>query len=234
MLHFLNNCIENVLNFCFPTLCSGCQTILLRQEEHICLKCLLSLPKTNFVNNQNNQTENLFKGRINIEFANSYLFFRKKGIAQNLVHQLKYKKNIELGKFLGYQFGIELIEQVKKNPPDIITCVPLHQLKLKKRGYNQSESIAIGLSESLNIPFKSDLLLKHTHSESQTKKNRMNRWDNVESKYVLNPIYDISNLHVLIVDDVITTGATIETCGQLVLTQKGTKTSFLSLCISAH
>jgi ComF family protein len=125
-------------------------------------------------------------------------------------------------------------EQIKNNPPDIITCVPLHKKKLKLRGYNQSESIATGISESLNIPFNPNIILKLTHSDSQTKKSRFNRWLNVDTKFILNPAFDIKNKHVLIVDDVITTGATIETCGQLVLSQENTKTSFLSLCLSTN
>ncbi len=233
MLLYFKKLYNSILNFCFPNLCSGCGTILLGQELHICLKCQLLLPKTNF-NIENNHTFNIFKGRIPLEFANSYLYFRKKGIAQNLIHQIKYKKNNELGEYLGKEFGSNIFEQIKNNRPDIITCVPLHKKKLKLRGYNQSESIAIGISESLNIPFNGSLIFKQTNSESQTKKSRFNRWLNVETKFILNPNLDIKNLHVLIVDDVITTGATIETCGNLVLSQDGTKISFLSLCLSTH
>jgi ComF family protein len=234
MFLFFKNAVNNVLNFCFPSLCSGCSTILFNQELHICLKCQLNLPKTNFKNQDNNYAANIFKGRIPIVYATSYLYFRKKGIAQNLVHQIKYKKNLELGKYLGQQFGMDILEQIKNNPPDIITCVPLHKKKLKLRGYNQSESIATGISESLNIPFNPNIILKLTHSDSQTKKSRFNRWLNVDTKFILNPAFDIKNKHVLIVDDVITTGATIETCGQLVLSQENTKTSFLSLCLSTN
>jgi len=223
---------DDLLSVFYPDLCLGCGVVLFKQEKHICLVCKINLPKTNFDFNDNNYLEKIFWGRISIEFASAFLYFSKHGLTQKLIHSLKYKNEPELGFYLGELFAHNILEKIKENPPDILTTVPLHPLKLKKRGYNQSDEIAKGLSKILNIEFNPNIIIRNKHTDTQTLKKRYNRWENTEFAFDLNPEFSIENKHVCIIDDVITTGATIEACGQEILKSKNSKVSFLSICVA--
>lgn len=194
----------------FPDLCVGCNGVLLREEKHLCTFCLGNLPETNFHTQPENELEKIFWGRVRLERAFSFLIFRKKGIVQNMLHELKYGNNPELGRLLGCLYGSKLHACGLKF--DGVLAVPLHPSKQRIRGYNQSDCFAEGLSSTLNCAHIKDAVVRNRATETQTRKNRLQRWDNVDTVFgVVNPEV-LHGKHILLVDDVITTGATIEAC----------------------
>ncbi|MFN4233343.1 MAG: ComF family protein [Bacteroidia bacterium] len=212
----------------YPENCAACGQTLLKNEETICTECILMLPKTYYWKNQENPVSKLFWGRIPVENACSFLYFTKGGKVQHLLHQLKYKGNKNAGYFAAKLLGLEL-KDTHFNAIDAIIPVPLHMSKLKKRGYNQSEIIANGLSEILNKPVKTNWLVRKYASETQTKKSRFKRWENVKEIFATENETEFEGKHLLIVDDVITTGSTIEACAQLLLKVKDVKISIVAL-----
>ena len=210
--------INDFFNLIFPKLCNACNGVLLKSEHIICLNCLVSLPKTDFHKDKENPLNKIFWGRVDIEMTTSFYLFSKKGKVQNLLQNLKYKGVKEVGSAVGELFGFDLKESEFYKDIDFIIPVPLHQNKLKKRGYNQSEWIAIGLSKSMNVPVNLCSLYRKSNSQTQTKKSRYKRWENVEDIFAL-ANKDVAGKRVLLVDDVLTTGATIEACAQVLIQQ---------------
>lgn len=195
----------------------------------MCLLCESKLPFTGFHLQRNNPLEKTFWGRLPFEAAFSMLYFNNKGLAQKLLHQLKYDGNKELGAHLGLMYALQL-----KNSDTIknlagVVAVPLHISKFRQRGYNQSEWFANGLSEGLNIPNLSYAIKRSIATETQTKKTRLERWQNVSSIFTIADADAISNKHILLVDDVITTGATLEACAFSLLQVSGVKISLASV-----
>ncbi|PJA10039.1 MAG: hypothetical protein COX70_00045 [Flavobacteriales bacterium CG_4_10_14_0_2_um_filter_32_8] len=213
--------LNDFFNLIFPKLCCACNQALLKNEKIICTTCIVNLPKTNFHLDVENPVNKIFWGRVPIEMATSFYLFSKKGKVQHLLHQLKYKGVKEVGSVIGNLFGQELKQSTSFNGIDYIIPVPLHKKKLKKRGYNQSEWIAKGLSEAMDIPINLNTLHRKVDSTTQTKKSRYNRWENVGEIFDITG-NELDNKSVLLVDDVLTTGATIEACAQ-VLIQHGCK-----------
>lgn len=189
---------------------------------------MINLPRTGFHEEPDNPTAQTFWGRVNIHNATSFLHFNKKGVVQHIMHQIKYKDNLELAIFMGTHAGHEL-----KSTPfaevDVIIPVPLHKSRLSKRGYNQSERIARGISEILNIPLDTKSIIRAKSSESQVTKKRYQRWENVEGIFEVVAPQQIANKHILLVDDILTTGATIEACAREILKAEGTKVSIFTL-----
>lgn len=202
--------INDFFNLIFPKICFSCNDVLLKHEEVICTSCQFSLPKTNYHLDKENPLNKIFWGRVDVKNVSSFYLFKKKGKIQNLLHHLKYKGAKEVGEKIGELYGFELLNSNWIKDVDIIIPVPLHEKKLKKRGYNQSEYFAKGLSKSTNLPCIVNVLFRKTHSETQTKKSRFNRWENVSEIFDLRDGERIKNKHILLVDDVITTGATLE------------------------
>lgn len=221
--------VSDLLNLFFPNYCQSCGNALVAQEEVICYHCLFSLPKTGFHFHVENPISRLFWGRVNFQSASSYLFFSKGGNVQQLLHSLKYKGHQETGIYLGELYGKELAKSDLFNSAEIIMPVPLHPTKKRIRGYNQSEKIANGLSNSMNIPSFSDNLAKVVHTESQTTKTRYERWQNVKDTFHVNEPKEIEGKHILLVDDVLTTGATIEACATKLLEVPDTRVSVVTL-----
>jgi|TARA_B110000459_G_scaffold203905_1_gene262578 ComF family protein len=210
--------INDFFNLIFPKLCSACNGALLKNEKIICISCVVNLPKTNFHKDKDNPVNKVFWGRVDVEMASSFYLFSKKSKVQNLLHNLKYRWVKEVGSVLGELFGFELNNSKFYKDIDFIVPVPLHQNKLKKRGYNQSEWIAIGLSKSMKVPVNIDSLYRRSDSETQTKKSRYKRWENVGEIFGL-ANNNLEGKRILLVDDVVTTGATIEACAQLLIQQ---------------
>ncbi len=219
---------KDFINLIYPQPCLACGEILGKNEDSICTSCIVNLPKTNYHLHNENPLNKIFWGRVSIEMVAAYYYFNKGNKVQNLLHQLKYKGANNVGEKIGLLYGYELLESTNFKDVDFIVPVPLHPKKLKKRGYNQSESFAIGLAQSLKKEVLTNLLLRTVNSETQTKKSRFNRWENVSTIFTISNSTNIKGKHILLVDDVITTGATIEGCAQL-LVQRNAKVSVVTI-----
>lgn len=203
--------LDDFVSLIFPETCVSCGFALYRGEEGICVKCKLKIPFTNFHKEEDNLVIRKFKGKVNVAKAFSFLHFVKSGKVQKLMHELKYNKREDVGLLLGKWYGRILLED-GMGDYDLIVTVPMHKKKKRKRGYNQVDSFAQGLSESMSVEWQPDILQKVNHTESQTKKGRFERWKNVNEVFIFNPNYNILNQKIMLVDDVITTGATLESC----------------------
>ena len=213
MKKFLNN----LLSFFYPRLCIGCGDALQQNEQMLCLKCLTHLPETNYHQEHDNPLRWIFAGRVPVREVAALLFFKKGNIVQNILHHLKYKGTKEVGKLLGNYYGEKLIQEPRFQDIDYIIPIPLHPKKLKKRGYNQSEWIAMGLSQGMQKPYLNDILTRTQFTETQTKKSRFNRWENVKEVFAIQNEEQIQGKHLLLCDDVLTTGATMEAAIQEIL-----------------
>lgn len=213
----------------FPELCITCGDKLLNQEKFICLRCLHDIPRTRFYDQPENKVIQLFWGRVKTEYASSFFFYRKGSRYQKLIHHLKYKGLKELGYETGRLFGSELAESSTFPAVDLIVPVPLHPKKFKKRGYNQSEWIAMGIGNVLNIPVCGDNLRRLVFTSTQTRKTRFERWENVEGIFELFHPQLLANKHILLVDDVVTTGSTLEACAAAIQKAPDVKVSIVTL-----
>jgi ComF family protein len=207
--------LKDLISVFYPELCYVCESPLLRLEEGICIKCKFSLPKTDHLQVINNQLYERLQGKFLFDFAFAYYNFRKEGKVERLIHQLKYNNCPEIGEMVGKWFGKEILDCEHNYNFDLIIPVPLHFSKTRKRGYNQSFYFAKGLSEILGVPVKDNILIRHIKNETQTKKSRIERWTNVENIFKLKIEDEIINKNILLVDDVITTGSTIESCADI-------------------
>ncbi|WP_297903167.1 ComF family protein [uncultured Parabacteroides sp.] len=224
---------SNLLNLFFPNACKICGRPLIEGEEQICLECLCDLPHTGYHKQAGNPVEQLFTGKNKIEYATAYLRYEKGGKVQSLVHSLKYHENKELGYLLGRQIAREL--NADHSPictADLIIPVPLHPRKKRKRGYNQSEWIASGIRSILEIPIDTQSLARVTPTSSQTHKTIYERWLNVYSIFNVVSSENLKNKHILLIDDVITTGATISACAQALSEIPGIRISVLALSVA--
>jgi len=220
---------EDFISLFYPRLCAGCQTALVHGEEVICLGCLADLPKTGFEKITDNPVAQLFWGRANIRLATSFCSFDKGGIMQHLMHQLKYKGSREVGEKLGMLFGTDLFKCSPYQDIELLIPVPLHPKREFKRGYNQSAEIGKGMSEAMGKPLISGNLIRNHYSASQTSKGRFERWENVKELFsVKNPVM-LEGKHLLLIDDVVTTGSTLEACAQVLLKITGTTVSIATL-----
>lgn len=225
----ISKLLTNLLSLFYPKICIGCKKILQENEDNLCLNCLLHLPETNYHLLRENPLEKIFWGRVPVEKVFCFLFYRKGNYVQSLLHELKYKGNKELGSYLSSIYGNKLKESHSLDGIDLILPIPLHPKKLKLRGYNQSEWIAKGLSEVTGIPYSTQYLIRKVFTETQTRKSRFNRWENVKEVFEIQNADDLVGKHILICDDVLTTGATMEAAIQKLLAIGNTKVSVLTL-----
>lgn len=196
----------------FPDVCKCCDAALLESEDQICIKCRFDLPVAEMTNISNNDVEKAFYGRVDIAFATTLLIYKRKGVVQKLIHQLKYKGQEDLGIFFGKWLGEELAASERLPKIDYVVPVPIHKRKLRKRGYNQVAKFAQEIAKAINAVFNDDQLLSVARKETQTLKQRIDRWKNVKEKFYLKDAAFFENKNILLVDDVITTGATLESC----------------------
>lgn len=204
--------LDSIINLFYPRVCSACGEPLLKDEETVCLKCRFTLPKTGYELNPDNPLAQTFHGRVKFHAVTACFFFAKSGKVQHLIHELKYKGNKEAGLFLGQQLG----ESIKKAPLfqgiDYLIPVPLHPKREKQRGYNQSLMIAKGIHEVTGIPIGDKYLVRAVHTATQTKKSAEERFKNVKDIFEVHCANELENKHILFIDDVLTTGATLEAC----------------------
>jgi ComF family protein len=224
---------SNFIGLIYPELCCACQTNLYHQERVLCTKCLYDLPRTNFHKLEGNPVEQTFWGRVPIERAAAYYFFQKESKYQKLLHQLKYHNRTDIGIELGRQYSADLATDEAFKQIDFIIPVPLHTKKQHKRGYNQSEMICKGLSFYLPAILRTDILYRKTFTETQTRKSRYERWENVEDVFGVHQAHELNGKHVLLVDDVVTTGATLEGCAQVMKKAADVKISIVTLAYAA-
>ncbi len=226
--------IKDFFNLLYPRQCLSCGCNLNANEHSICIHCFAHLPYTNYHLDKENAVCTLFWGRVDIEFASAFVFFTKKGKVQQLMHKLKYENKPEIGVLLGRIYGSILKENDIYSKVDMIIPVPLHPQKLKKRGYNQSCKIAEGLSEGLGIKLNTESVVREIFTETQTRKDRFSRWKNVKDVFKIVSPEALKNKHILLVDDVITTGATIAGLATVLQEVENIKISIVSLAIPVN
>jgi ComF family protein len=213
----------------FPHQCSGCGVDFISQTAFICARCNSALPSTNFLNIPHNPIENIFSGRITTQACGAMFYFTKNSLLQHLLIQLKYKNNREAGYFLGRQLGYLLKECSRFSSVDCIVPLPLHPKKEYQRGYNQANLIGDGICSVWQKPHYKSALTRLIYTKTQTHENRISRWENMDGVFHVLENQQLMNKHVLLIDDVITTGASLEACGAAILAVPGTRLSIATV-----
>jgi ComF family protein len=225
--------LDAVAHLFYPQLCAGCSNDLSRRTQVLCLRCLDEIPLTNFHLHAGNPVEKIFWGRVPIIAATSYTYFTKDSMMQKLLHGLKYEGKKETGIFFGRKIGSALTQSNRFGDLDAIIPVPLHPKKEYKRGYNQAEKIAEGISETTHLPVLASALQRIGLSETQTHKSRSERWNNIAGVFAVPNEVAVRGKHLLLVDDVITTGATLEACAGELLKVKDISVSIVALAYAS-
>ena len=228
----MSNILNNLVNLFYPFHCMLCEQPLIESEQHICINCLCDLPKTSYHISKGNSVRDLFAGYSQINEVTAFLFFEKDGTTQRLIHSLKYYGNKTLAEHLGRMAGLELQNHGFYASIESIIPIPLHPKKEKQRGYNQSELIAKGISSVYKCQIDSKVLKRTTYTKSQTRKSVYDRNVNVEKIFEVTDIEHLHGKHVLLVDDVVTTGATVSSCIDALLYVPEIKISIFSLSIA--
>jgi ComF family protein len=232
-MNLLNDIKESVLHLLFPHICTGCGSDLPGDATTLCMRCMDAMPETNFEKHPGNPVEKIFWGRLPLAAASAQYYFTKESLMQHLMHRFKYKGDRDLGLQLGMLMG----EQLKRSgrfEADALVPLPLFPVKEKRRGYNQSTVLCQGIAATMDIPVWDDVITRPEHTETQTRKGRVERWKNIEGKFFLSKPDKIRDSKILLVDDVITTGATIEACGSELTRAGNVRLAVASLCIAAR
>lgn len=224
---------KNITALLFPPLCLACQYPLVANEVLLCTQCRHQLPLTDIHIDDADTASKIFYGRAKIEKATAMFWFEKQGIVQQLIHQLKYKGHQELGTLLGQWLGSQLCKIAHYKTVDMVIPVPLHPKKQKQRGYNQVETFGLALAAHLDACYSDDILIKKKHTKTQTYKTRLSRWNTIKEVFAMQHHDTVANKHILLVDDVITTGATLEACANTFLKAKNVKISIAAMAIVA-
>lgn len=220
---------KHFLDIIYPRTCEACGEALLGGENLICTNCMIDLPRTNSHIQRLDKVSNRFWGKIPVTDTITFMKFSKKGKVQKLLHELKYRNKPEVGRYLGKIYGVDLKAVGFDEKIDLIIGVPLHPTKLIQRGYNQADCIAEGLSEALNVPYDTIAVIRLTHTATQTKKSRIERFQNVENIFEVIDREKIKNKRIAIVDDVLTTGSTIESLGITLLNAEAKAISVITI-----
>ena len=231
-MNYLYDLWDDFISLLFPRLCYACGNHLMRNENLICTECFVLIPRTNYHIAEDNPVAQLFWGRCLIEKAAAFSYYNKGSRIRNLIHNMKYKGIREIGIELGRIYALSLKSSGFTKDIDLIIPVPLHLVKKRTRGFNQSEIISMGIADVTGLPVDTKSLVRTTVSETQTKRSRYERWTNVEGIFHVIDPQTIMNKHVLLVDDVITTGSTIESCSYELLKIEGVKVSVVALAFA--
>lgn len=233
MIAQLKNIVSSALHLFYPHVCTGCGSDLLEKDNLLCLECIHNLPHTNFADLPNNPVEKYFWGRIPITAAYTQFYFSKEFLIQHLIHQLKYRGDTNIGFYLGEIMGKTLLESNRFKSIDTLIPLPLYADKEHKRGYNQAAVICNGMSAIMNVPVLNEAVIRQHATETQTRKHRTERWENVKESFKVIKQHELTGKHLLLVDDVVTTGATLEACGNIILQQPNVKLSIATLAYAA-
>jgi len=206
------NFIDSIIGLFYPSVCAACGNSLFRWEKLVCTRCRNMLPKTGYELNEDNPLARLFYGKVRLKAVMACFFFSKEGKVQHLIHELKYKGNKEAGVFLGQEIGKAIKDAPLYQGIDYLIPVPLHPKREKERGYNQSLMVAQGISEVTGIPIGDDFLSRSVNTSTQTHKTKDERWQNVRDIFELRHLERLEGKYVLLIDDVLTTGSTLEAC----------------------
>jgi len=232
----MTNILNHFFELFFPKVCICCDNRLVAGEKHLCFDCLYRLPKTDHLSkihrNIDNKLEEFFAGRFPFVHIAAFGYFVKGGYIQKIIHEIKYRNNPEFGLFMGQLCGKEMCRYSGFADVDLIVPIPLHRNRLRKRGYNQSLLIAQGISTRIAKPVNSENLVRKIDNPTQTKNLRFERWKNTEGIFGIMDLSVFENKHILLIDDVITTGSTIETCAKLLLQCKNTRISIYAVGFS--
>jgi ComF family protein len=221
--------LTDLVGLIYPNNCVACNRLLNAGETCICTWCRLHLPKTEFHSEKGNTIEKLFWGKVSVEAASSAYHFGKGEKVQNLIHTLKYKGRKDIGIFIGDLYGHTLKHAEPFSSAEIIVPVPLHKRKLKRRGYNQSDYFAEGLSKAMKVPLETKIMKRVMDTDSQTRKHRYQRFENVNRVFEVVQPKAIEGKHILLVDDVITTGSTLTACAESILQIPETRVSVATI-----
>lgn len=233
MIAQLKNIFTSTVHLFYPHICTGCGSDLLEDNNLLCLRCIHNLPHTNFAAFVNNPVEKYFWGRLPLTSAYSQFYFSKEFLIQHLIHQLKYRGDIKIGFYLGEIMGRTLLQSNRFNSVDALIPLPLFSDKEYKRGYNQAAVICNGISSVMNIPVLNGDVIRQHATETQTRKHRTERWENVKGSFKVVNELSLKNKHLLLVDDVVTTGATVEACGNVIMQVENVKLSIATLAYAA-
>lgn len=228
-MNLRNTYLADFISLLFPQLCAACRANLVGNEYLLCTDCLYNLPFTNFHLLPDNIVAQQFWGKMPVEAAYALYYFTKGGKIQELMHQFKYNGMQEIGILLGNIAGGQLSSNHIFNSVDVIIPVPLHKKRMRIRGYNQSACFAAGLAQKLNAMVELDNLIRVVATETQTRKSRFARFENMREVFVVKDPERLKNKHILLVDDTVTTGATLEACGTQLLKVEGVKLSIATI-----
>lgn len=224
--------VKNLLNLFFPEVCNACSNILTDNELQICTSCRHNLPITDYHFTNPEFIKKLFYGRLELENATALFRFQKKGITQQLMHNLKYRGHENIGAFLGRWLGNEINTIESYKDIDVIIPVPLHKSKFRKRGYNQVTKFGEEIALALGVDFNESILVKNRAVKTQVFKKRLARWSAIEEVFNVSEIDTLQNKHILLVDDIITTGATMEACANQLNKIPNMKLSIAAMAIA--
>jgi ComF family protein len=224
---------NSLLHLFFPNVCTGCGSDLVSDTTVLCLKCTDAMPETNFELYADNPVEKKFWGRLPLGGASAQYYFTRESLMQRLMHQFKYRGNKELGLQLGRMMG-DSLKRSGRFAIDALIPLPLFASKEKRRGFNQATILCEGIVENMSVPVFKNIVARTQYTDTQTKKGRIERWQNMEGKFILEKPEAIIGKHILLVDDVVTTGATLEACGAELVKAGNVKLSIATLCYAAR
>ena len=229
MIKTLNIYSKDLLHLFFPHHCTGCGSDVVEDSQLLCLQCLAKLPETKFFEAEGNPVEKTFYGRLALQSAGAAYYFTKDSFVQHLITELKYHGNTDIGIYLGKLTALQMQKSDRFESVDCIVPLPLNDKKFQKRGYNQAALIAEGMLSILNIPVITNAVVRRLFTETQTKKDRVTRWQSMQNVFEIKNISSLENKHVLLVDDIVTTGATLEACGSVMLQVPNLKLSIATV-----
>lgn len=230
----MKTALHSLLHLFFPHTCAGCGSDVIGHDQLLCLQCIDRLPHTGFHRFAGNPVEKIFWGRLPIACATSFLYFTKSSLLQHLVHQFKYNGKAEIGEYIGRRMGEVLTETSRFGPVDALIPLPLFAARERKRGYNQSGILCDGIAEIMKVPVLKNVITRKSATETQTRKKRTERWSNIAGRFELVQPGAVSGKHILLVDDVITTGATLEACGNELIAGGNTRLSIFTMAYSSR